>query len=150
MNKAILFVAATSLGAGVFGALENGASFGLGEVPAVLEAERPVGEPVQFKLAANPTTGFLWEAKWDAALCDTTLAYRAPQTTACGTPGQTEVTVTSKTNAPVSVELVYRRPWEKETPPFKTVRLTLRPAPAVQKPAAAPEKPAAPVAQPTA
>ena len=36
------------------------------------------------------------------------------------------VAVTSRTNVPVRVEFRYRRPWEKDVEPWKTLQLTIR------------------------
>ena len=37
-----------------------------------------------------------------------------------------DVTVTSKIYTPARVELRYRRPWEKDVEPWKTLQLTIR------------------------
>ena len=103
------------LGSAAFGELKNGTSFGLGDVPEEIVVTRRAGEPVRFALAANPTTGYKWEAEWNASECDVSLDYRAPQASnppTCGKGGETEVVVTSRIYTPARVELRYRRPWE--------------------------------------
>lgn len=106
--KRNLFLVMLALTAAAWGDLKNGASFGLGEVPSEIVVQRRAGEPVRFSLAANPTTGYAWDAEWNASECDVSLEFRAPQNGACGTPGETEVVVTSKIYTPARVELRYR------------------------------------------
>ena len=43
----------------------------------------------------------------------------------CGAPGLLDVTVTSLVRTPVRVEFRYRRPWEKDVEPWKTLRLVV-------------------------
>ena len=44
----------------------------------------------------------------------------------CGASGLLDVTVTSRVRTPVRVEFRYRRPWEKDVEPWKTVRLVVK------------------------
>ena len=124
--KTNLFWLASLTAAMASGELKNGTSYGLGEVPAEIVVERRAGEPVRFSLAANPTTGYQWDAEWNPSECDLSLEYRAPGKTnppTCGAGGETEVVVTSKIYTPARIELRYRRPWEKDEKPWKAVRL---------------------------
>ena len=43
----------------------------------------------------------------------------------CGASGLLEVAVTSRVRTPVRVEFRYRRPWEKDEEPWKTLRLVV-------------------------
>ena len=109
---------------------KNGTSFGIGTVPSELVVERRPGEPVQFLLEENASTGFKWEFTSNTNECTVALAYRKSgkgNRITCGAASTLEVTVTSRVSTPVRVEFRYRRPWEKDTPPWKTLRLEVVP-----------------------
>lgn len=103
---------------------ENATSFGLGNVPEEIVVERRAGEPVRFSLEENLSTGYMWEVAYNTNECKVVLERRgSDDNTTCGAPGKLNVTVTSLIDAPASVEFCYRRPWEKEVRPWKTMRL---------------------------
>ena len=106
---------------------KNGTSYGLGNVPKELVVERRAGEPVRFSLAENVTTGFAWEAESNTNECEVVLEHRGSQKgkdkLTCGAPGAVDVTVTSHIYTPARVEFRYRRPWEKDEEPFKSLKL---------------------------
>ena len=106
---------------------KNGTSYGLGNVPKELVIERRAGEPVRFSLAENVTTGFAWEAESNTNECEVVLEHRGSQKgkdkLTCGAPGAVDVTVTSHIYTPARVEFRYRRPWEKDEEPFKSLKL---------------------------
>ena len=113
-------------GTGAMAELKDGTSFGLGTVPKELVAERRVGEPVRFSLEENVTTGFKWEVTSNTNACTVVLKHRGGDKGAtCGAPGLLDVTVTSLVRTPVRVEFRYRRPWEKDVEPWKTLRLVV-------------------------
>jgi predicted secreted protein len=88
-----------------------------------------VGGCAKITLEENMTTGYRWTAKYDAKLCKVEIDHRGPENQGgvplCGAPGKAIVTVTLLTNATAEVVLEYLRPWEKNTPPVKTVRCKL-------------------------
>ena len=106
--------------------VKDGTMFRLGTVPKELVAERRVGEPVRFSLEENVTTGFRWDVESNTNECTVVLKHRGGDKGAtCGAPGMLDVTVTSLVRTPVRVEFRYRRPWEKEVEPWKTLRLVV-------------------------
>ncbi|MBQ3748099.1 MAG: protease inhibitor I42 family protein [Kiritimatiellae bacterium] len=103
---------------------KNGMAFALGNVPKELVFERRAGEPVRFSLEENPSTGFKWEVESNTNECEVALERRGRGgKTTCGAPGNLDVTVTSRIYTPARVEFRYRRPWEKDADPWKTMRL---------------------------
>ena len=114
-------------GTGVMAELKDGTSFGLGTVPKELVAERRVGEPVRFSLEENVTTGFRWDVESNTNECTVVLKHRGSgKGVTCGASGLLDVTVTSRVRTPVRVAFRYRRPWEKDVEPWKTVRLVVK------------------------
>ena len=105
----------------------DGTAFALGNMPSELVVEREAGKPVRFSLEENPSTGYGWEVVSNTNECEVALTHRGGDgKTTCGAPGRLMVAVTSRTNVPVRVEFRYRRPWEKDVDPWKTLRLTVR------------------------
>ena len=107
--------------------VKDGTKFWLGTVPNELVAERRVGESVRFSLEENASTGFKWEVESNTNECTVVLKHRGGDKGAtCGAPGLLDVTVTSRSRTPVRVEFRYRRPWEKDEEPWKTLRLVVK------------------------
>ena len=107
--------------------LKDGTSFGLGTVPKELVAERRMGESVRFSLEENASTGFKWDVESNTNECTVVLRHRGgDKGTTCGASGLLDVTVTSRVRTPVRVEFRYRRPWEKDVEPWKTLRLVVK------------------------
>ena len=105
---------------------KDGTSFGLGTVPKELVAERRMGEPVRFSLEENASTGYKWEVASNTNECTVVLKHRGgDRGTTCGASGMLDVTVTSLVRTPVCVVFRYRRPWEKDVEPWKTLRLVV-------------------------
>ena len=105
----------------------DGTAFAFGSMPSELVVEREAGKPVRFSLEENPSTGYGWEVVSNTNECEVALTHRGGDgKTTCGAPGRLMVAVTSRTNVPVRVEFRYRRPWEKDVDPWKTLRLTIR------------------------
>ena len=126
---AVLALAAAECLAGADSAAEfrDGTAFALGNMPSELVVEREAGKPVRFSLEENPSTGYGWEVVSSTNECEVALTHRGGDgKTTCGAPGRLMVVVTSRTNAPVRVEFRYRRPWEKDVDPWKTLQLTIR------------------------
>ena len=113
-------------GASAMAELKDGTRFWLGTVPEELVAERRMGESVRFSLEENASTGFKWDVESNTNECTVVLRHRGGDKGAtCGAPGRLEVTVTSRVRTPVRVEFRYRRPWEKDVEPWKTLRLVV-------------------------
>ena len=106
---------------------KDGTSFGLGTVPKELVVERCMGESVRFSLEENASTGFKWDVASNPNECTVVLKHRGgDKGTTCGASGLLEVAVTSRVRTPVRVEFRYRRPWEKDVEPWKTLRLVVK------------------------
>ena len=106
--------------------VKDGTAFRLGTVPKELVAERRMGEPVRFSLEANASTGFTWDVESNTNECMVVLKHRGgDKGVTCGAPGLLDVTVTSRVRTPVCVVFRYRRPWEKDVEPWKTLRLVV-------------------------
>ncbi len=106
--------------------VKDGATFWLGTVTNELAATRRMGESVRFFLEENASTGFRWDVEANTNECTVVLKHRGgDKGTTCGAPGLLEVTVTSLVRTPVSVTFRYRRPWEKDVEPWKTVGLVV-------------------------
>ena len=106
--------------------VKDGTTFWLGTVPEELVAERRMGESVRFSLEENASTGFKWDVVSNTNECTVVLRHRGGDKGAtCGAPGLLDVTVTSLVRTPVRVEFRYRRPWENDVEPWKTLRLTV-------------------------
>ena len=111
---------------GTMAEVKDGTTFRLGTVPTELVAERRMGDPVLFSLEENASTGFKWEVESNTNECTVVLKHRGGDKGAtCGAPGLLDVTVTSLVRTPVRVEFRYRRPWEKDVEPWKTLRLVV-------------------------
>ena len=106
--------------------IKDGTRFWLGTVPKELVAERRMGEPVRFLLEENASTGFKWDVASNTNECTVVLKHRGGDSgVTCGASGLLEVAVTSRVRTPVRVEFRYRRPWEKDEEPWKTLRLVV-------------------------
>ena len=107
--------------------LKDGTKFRLGTVPKELVVERCMGESVRFLLEENASTGFTWDVASNTNECTVVLKHRGgDKGTTCGASGLLDVTVTSLVRTPVRVEFRYRRPWEKNVKPWKTMRLVVK------------------------
>ena len=113
-------------GMDVMAEVKDGTMFWLGTVPNELVAERRMGESVRFSLEENASTGFKWDVESNTNECTVVLKRRGGDKGAtCGAPGRLDVTVTSRIRTPMRVEFRYRRPWEKDEEPWKTLRLVV-------------------------
>ena len=86
-----------------------------------------MGEPVRLSLEENATTGFTWSVESNTNECTVVLKHRGGNKEAtCGAPGMADISVTSLVRTPVNVMLRYRRAWEKDVEPRKTVHLVIK------------------------
>ena len=112
---------------GTMAEVKDGTTFWLGTVPNELVAERRMGESVCFSLEENASTGFRWDVASNTNECTVVLKHRGgDKGVTCGASGLLDVTVTSRVRTPVRVEFRYRRPWEKDVEPWKTLRLVVK------------------------
>ena len=86
-----------------------------------------VGEIVEISLAENPTTGFRWdlEVKPDPA-CTLVRSAFEPATGPPGKGGTRRWRFRAVRSGTGEVVLEYRRPWERDAPPRRTFKLSLR------------------------
>ena len=90
--------------------------------PDTMEVRIRRGENLSFYLEENPTTGYVWEVKYDRKHCKVDLKQRASKAKRVGAPGIVEVKIKLNTNRDTTVELAYRRPFEKGVKPIKTIK----------------------------
>ena len=127
--QVVVAALAAFAGMDVMAEVRNGTRFWLGTVPEELVAERRMGESVCFSLEENASTGFKWDVESNTNECTVVLRHRGGDKGAtCGAPGLLDVTVTSRVRTPVRVTFRYRRPWEKDVEPWKTLRLVINTA----------------------
>jgi len=124
--QVVVAAAAVFVGMEVLAEVKNGTRFRLGTMPKELVAERRMGESVRFSLEENASTGFKWDVASNTNECTVVLKHRGgDKGVTCGASGLLEVAVTSRVRTPVRVEFRYRRPWEKDEEPWKTLRLVV-------------------------
>ena len=122
----VALAVAALVGMDVMAEVKDGTKLWLGTVPKEFVAERRMGESVRFSLEENASTGFKWDVESNTNECTVVLRHRGGDKGAtCGAPGRLEVTVTSRVRTPVRVKFRYRRPWEKDVEPWKTLRLVV-------------------------
>ena len=123
MRTAIAIAAAMLAAHSLADQLRNGTAYSLDGLPAELVAQAPEGQPVRFSLEENATTGYSWEMEHNPSECDVTMERRAAEGGLAGAPGRVAVEVKSKIYTPARVEFRYRRPWEKDAKPARSLRL---------------------------
>lgn len=135
--QSILMAGAVMLSfAGMAAELKNGEEFALGKVPMELTYQQKRGGSVRFLIGENITTGYQWEAEYSTNECEVVIEHRSsapaaadgnPAQVRCGAPGKAAIRVTKfpGVEAPSLVVFRYRRSWEKNAEPMKTVRLVV-------------------------
>ena len=102
---------------------QSGISFySLADVPETMEIALKRGDSITFRLEENPTTGYVWEAKYDRKRCRVTLKSRGAKAKRAGAPGLVEVKIKLTDRHGADIEFAYRRPFEKNKPPLKVIR----------------------------
>ena len=102
---------------------QSGVSFySLADVPETMEIALKRGDSITFRLEENPTTGYVWEARYDRKRCRVTLKSRAAKAKRTGAPGLVEVKIKLTDRHGADIEFAYRRPFEKDKPPLKVIR----------------------------
>jgi len=87
-----------------------------------------IGQALYARLASNPSTGYQWNVQGSAApleLVKSDFARNPQGSNAPGASGTQQLQFTAKAAGTVSLTFEYRRPWEKDVPPAKTVTVTI-------------------------
>lgn len=99
--------------------------------PVAVTIDLAVDKTSSVILEGNPSTGFVWEVvsvssdavKVKAAVMPAAMKKGEPPV--CGAPAPTQVTFTGVKPGKSTVVLEYKRPWEKDTPAWKTMTFTV-------------------------
>lgn len=94
-----------------------------------------VGQKVSVLLDGNPTTGFCWmlaeELPADSPVkVELSLVERTGDGISCGAPTPTRLTICGVKPGKATVQVVYRRPWEKDRPNVKKKSFSVKVSPA--------------------
>jgi inhibitor of cysteine peptidase len=85
-----------------------------------------VGDVLELRLPGNPTTGYTWQVTaLPSQLQQQGLPVHRRDSQMLGAGGVTSFIFSTTTPGDATLELVYRRPWEQNTPPLKTCRIQL-------------------------
>jgi len=88
----------------------------------------PKGGVLIVRLPGNPSTGYSWVLNSDPTpLALTTTDYERPKQTPpiAGAPRTQQLRFTAEASGTVTIQLAYRRPWEKDVAPLKTFSVTV-------------------------
>jgi len=94
------------------------------ETPFVMK----VGDEFVLTLESNPTTGYRWQVadKLDGKIVRLISSeYKAPDTKLVGAGGNEVWTFRAEGRGKTAINLIYVRPWEKDTPPAKTATVII-------------------------
>ena len=107
--------------------LKNGQEFSSNDLPEKMSAQLKRGGSVRFLMEENGTTGYQWEAIYSKNECEVEIEHRGSVADVAGAPGKAAVKITKNAavQSPSLVEFRYRRSWEKDVKPLKTVRVVL-------------------------
>lgn len=90
------------------------------------EVTLALGEVVEISLAENRTTGFRWDLKTKPEpACSLVKSTFEPTTTPPGRGGMHRWQFRAVHSGTGKIEMEYRRPWEHETPPRQTFKLSV-------------------------
>jgi inhibitor of cysteine peptidase len=89
------------------------------------------GDILEVALIGNPSTGFNWEIQFlDTAVIrqkgEMTFKADRDEPGFAGSPGTITMNFEAVGSGETNLLLVYHRPWEKETPPIQTYKLTVK------------------------
>ena len=94
-----------------------------------IEAALQSGETLLVRVAGNPTTGYSWQI---AGLSDPTILslqgdieYEPAKPGLLGAPGTFLIRVAGLREGQATLELAYRRPWEKDQPALRIVSIDI-------------------------
>lgn len=112
-----------------FARIRDDQFFRLKDVPERARASVDSGDDIEINLEEDITSGFQWTAEYDRSLvCEVKLDHKGPRRNPLGlggTPGHAEIEIEPFRPGEYTIRLVYSRPWEKDTPPSKTMELVL-------------------------
>lgn len=106
------------------------------EVPnAPIPVNLQVGQNVSVLLDGNPTTGFCWMLAetlpaHSPVKVELSLVERTGDGISCGAPTPTRLTICGVKTGKATVQVVYRRPWEKDRPGVAEKRFSVTVMPA--------------------
>ena len=99
------------------------------ETDSSLEATLYADETLLIRVAGNPTTGYSWEI---TGITDPTILvpqgdieYEPANPGLLGSPGTFLIRVSGVREGQATLELTYRRPWEKNKPALRTVSIDI-------------------------
>ena len=99
------------------------------EMDSRIEALLQSGETLLIRVAGNPTTGYSWQI---AGISDPTILslqgdieYEPKEPALLGAPGTFLIRVSGLREGRATLELVYRRPWEKDQPALRVVSIDI-------------------------
>jgi inhibitor of cysteine peptidase len=91
------------------------------------EVTLAIGEGMEISLAENRTTGFHWELRVKPEpACSLVKSWFEPATGPPGKGGTHRWQFQAVRSGTGEIKLEYRRPWEQETPPGQTFKLSVR------------------------
>jgi len=95
----------------------------------------PLGREARIRLEGNPTTGYSWflagiDGNSVAAKGEVTYAPKPHAPGIVGSGGVFELLLRTAKAGKSTVRMEYKRPWEKETPPIETFKVTVDVQPA--------------------
>ena len=80
------------------------------------------GDKFVIILDSNATTGYSWQAPGTTSCVSlNSHRYEAPRSALAGAPGREHFEFTARSVGKESLTFHYRRPWEKDNPPVKTI-----------------------------
>ena len=83
-----------------------------------------VGETLQVRLEANPTTGYEWVVL-DAGVLELVSQRHRPESDADGSGGVTTLTFSPTGTGTADLTLGYLQPWEEDVEPIETFTITV-------------------------
>ena len=94
-----------------------------------IEATFQSGETLLIRVAGNPTTGYSWQI---AGISDPTILspqgdieYEPTKLGLLGAPGTFLIRISGLREGQATLELAYRRPWEKDQPALRIVSIDI-------------------------
>ncbi len=90
-----------------------------------------IGESNYIVVPANASTGYTWSLAKPSQYCDVVISPidRPSKEIVVGAPEQVKITFTALKEGEEKLQLVYSRPWEKDTPPTRSVEVSVKVSP---------------------
>ncbi|MBT4530467.1 MAG: protease inhibitor I42 family protein [Phycisphaerae bacterium] len=96
-----------------------------------VDADREIvlapGRHFEIVLPSNPTTGYTWELQIDnpKVVKDISKVFIADRSKRVGVGGNTKWSLQAGDTGKATVDFMYQKSWEKDTPPTRTVTFTV-------------------------